>query len=596
MKFNKSPYHLSLNKGSIKNLKMMGSFLKPYRLAIIGALICLTLAAVTVLGLGKAVQALIDYGFVAGKEAFLNEALLTLVSISIILALTTYGRFFLVSWIGERIVADVRAVIYRHVLTLSAAFFEKTKTGDVLSRLTTDTTLLQSVIGSTISVALRNLLLLIGGFGMLAVTSLRLTGLVLIVVPVVIIPIIFLGRRVRHLSKKSQEKIGNLNIYANETIHEIRTVQAFTHEAEDNQKFQQLIKEAFHTAVQRIKWRSALTAIVIALIFGAVSIVLWIGGYAVLKGDLTTGELSAFIFYAIVVAGSVGALSEVGGDLQRAAGAAERLTDILAIKPEIASPLHPRYLTSPVKGKISFDHVSFSYPSRPDVLALKDVTLEINPGEKIALVGPSGSGKTTVFQLLLRFYDPRLGKILIDDLDIRDLTTHHLRQQIGLVSQDPVIFDMSVLENIRYGVPQATETQIHKAAEAAFAMEFIKKLPKGFETVLGERGVRLSGGQRQRLAIARALLRDPPLLLLDEATSSLDAESEQMIQRALVDLTKDRTTIIIAHRLSTVRQVDRILVVDQGEIVTQGTHRQLLQQGGLYARLAALQFQPALTL
>lgn len=596
MKLNQASHPVSRNKGSMKHLKLMGNFLKPYRLPIIGAFICLTLAAITVLGFGKGVQALIDYGFAAGKEAFLNQALLILVSISILLALTTYGRFFLVSWIGERVVADIRSVIYRHILTLSASFFEQIKTGDVLSRLTTDTTLLQSVIGSTISVALRNMLLLIGGLVMLGITSWRLTGLVLIVVPVVIFPIIFLGRRVRSLSKRSQEKIGDLNIYANETIHEVRTVQAFTHEEEDNRKFQQLVQEAFHTAVRRIKWRSALTAIVIALIFGAVSVVLWVGGHAVLTGDLTAGELSAFVFYAIVVAGSVGALSEVGGDLQRAAGAAERLTEMLEMQSEIKAPPHPLYLKLPVKGKISFDQVSFSYPSRPDVSALKKISININPGEKVALVGPSGAGKTTFFQLLLRFYDPQQGKILIDDVNICDLTPHHLRQQIGLVSQDPVIFDMSVMENIRYGNPEALDAAVYQAAEAAFATEFIEKLPQGFDTVLGERGIRLSGGQRQRLAIARALLRNPPLLLLDEATSSLDAESEQMIQQALVHLTKDRTTLVIAHRLSTVRQVDRILVIDQGEIVTQGSHLQLIKQEGLYARLAALQFQSNVTL
>ncbi len=585
-------YNQSSGKSEIKHLKSMWLFLKPYRLAIWGALGCLTMSALIVLGLGRGMQFLVDNGFSSEQGNLLNQALLILVFLAILLALSTFGRFFLVSWVGERVVADIRQLVYQHILSLSATIFENNKTGDLISRLMTDTTLLQLIIGSTISVALRNLLLLAGGFVMLAVTSLKLTALVLIVVPIVLVPIIYLGRKVRTVSKKNQEKIANLNVYANETIHEIRTVQAFTHEPEDYHHFGGLVHDGLKTAVQRIFWRAILAAIVITLVFSSVSMVLWVGGHDVLVGNISAGQLSAFIFYAIVVAGAVGALSEVGGDLQRAAGAAERLTEIMQQKSDIVSPENPVYLSQPVQAAIEFSHVHFAYPSRPDTWALQDIDLKIKPGEKLALVGPSGAGKTTFFQLLLRFYDPQKGSIMFDGHDIRNLAVDHLRHHIGLVAQDPVIFDTTVMENIRYGFPKANEQQIKQAADIAFATEFIEKMPQGFDTILGERGVRLSGGQRQRLAIARALLRNPPLLLLDEATSALDTKSEQMIQQALDHLTKNRTTIMIAHRLSTVRKADRICVINNGQITAMGTHQQLMKADGLYARLAELQFQP----
>lgn len=575
----------------LRQLLELRAFLRPYRWEIVGATVALIVTAGTMMALGQGLRHLIDRGFANGDRHLLELSVLVLFGVSALLALGTYARYYLVTWVGERVVVDIRRAIFDHLLKLDPGFFETTRTGEVLSRITTDTTLLQAVVGSSISVALRNLLLCVGGMGLLLLTSPKLTGLVLLVVPIVLVPILFFGRKVRGLSRLSQDKVAEVSAEASEALYGIATVQAFAHEDHERQRFAVQNEASFSASVQRIRARALLTAIVILLVFGAISAILGVGGLDVVAGRMSGGTLAAFIFYAVVVAGSVGAISEVIGDLQRAAGAMERILELLATESTIAAPARPVALPMPSRGAVDFDAVTFRYPSRPDVAALDGFSLKVAPGETIALVGPSGAGKSTVLQLLLRFYDPAAGVIRFDGVDLRDLDPKALRGALGLVPQDPLIFGLNAWENIRYGRPGASDAEVRAAADAAHATEFLDRLPEGFNTHLGERGLRLSGGQRQRIAIARAVLRNPALLLLDEATSALDAESELMVQRALDRIMENRSTIVIAHRLATILKADRIVVMDQGKIDAIGTHQELIQQGGLYARLAALQFQ-----
>ncbi|MDE0060492.1 MAG: ABC transporter transmembrane domain-containing protein [Defluviicoccus sp.] len=575
------------------SLRALVPWLAPYRLRIAGAGAALVVAAGSVLVLGQGLRGLIDRGFGAGDGALLDRALAGLFVIIALLALATFGRFYLVAWIGERVVADLRRAVFDRMLALSPSFFESARVGEVLSRLTTDTTALQVVVGSTVSVALRNVLLFLGGTVLLFVTSPRLAALVFLIVPVVVLPIVVFGRRVRRLSRESQDRVADISAHGEETLNAIRTVQAFGHEPVDLRRFAARVDRALATALRRNMARGLLTAFVIVTVFSAVGVILWIGGHDVIDGRISPGELSAFVFYAVVVAGSVGAVSEVIGDLQRAAGATERLLELMQIESEIAAPAAPAKLPDPPGGAIAFEAVRFHYPSRPDDAALDGASFDIAPGERVALVGPSGAGKSTVFELLLRFYDPAAGRVRFDGVDLRDADPAALRARIGLVAQEPFVFSADAWDNIRYGRPGATDAAVRDAAEAAAAAQFLDALPRGFDTFLGEKGVRLSGGQRQRIAIARALLRDPALLLLDEATSALDSESERLVQDALGRLMAGRTTLVIAHRLATVQAADRIIVLDRGRIDAIGAHGELLRTSALYARLAALQFGEA---
>ncbi len=577
-------------------LRGLYPYLRPYRLQVVGFLVALGLGAAAVLALGLGLKYLVDGGFAKASPVLLDRGLMILGVIIGVMAVATYARFFLISWIGERVAMDLRRKVFDHVVGLSVAFFETTKIGEVLSRLTTDTTILQSMVGSAVSLAIRHAVMLVGGLAMLMYTSWELTGPIFLIVPVVVVPVVIYGRRVRRLSRLAQDRIADTSAFAEESLNNVRTVQAFSHEARDRESYARYAEDAFHTAIDRTRARAILNFAVIVLMFGSVGVMIWIGGHKVLTGTVSAGEMSAFIFYALVMARSARGLSEVYGDVQRAAGATERLLEIMAVKPDITVADHPVLLPEPAIGTVTFKDVTFSYPSRPDTSALQGFNLSIAPGETVALVGPSGAGKTTVFQLALRFYDPQEGVVSLDGVDLKRADPVKARGRIGLVSQEPVIFAANAWDNIRYGREGASDDEVRAAAEAAVATEFIDLMPDGFDTFLGERGVRLSGGQRQRIAIARAILRNPAVLLLDEATSALDAENERLVQAALERLMAGRTTLIIAHRLATVVNADRIAVLEGGQILDTGTHGELMDHCELYARLAALQFDPDLTL
>jgi ATP-binding cassette subfamily B protein len=570
-------------------LRSLLPYVRPHRRLLTLAIVALVVAAAATLALPLAFRLVIDSGFSTATSGTINRYFLGLFAVAIVLAIATALRFYCVTVFGERVVADVRQAVYRHLLGLDAGFYETTRTGELLSRLTTDTELIQTVLGSTASVALRSALMLLGSSVLLTATSPRLAAMIAIVIPFVVLPIVVFGRRVRRLSRLSQDRIADTNAQASESLSALHTVLAHAREAFEQSRFRNATLAALAAAVRRTKARALLTAIVILLVFGAIAFVLWLGALAVIAGTMSSGELGQFVLYAVIAAGSVGSLSEVWGDMQRAAGAAERLGELLVTRSRIHDPADP-VMTPAGPGRIDFDRIDFHYPSRPDVQALSRFELHIQPGETIALVGPSGAGKSTVLQLLLRFYDPQSGTIRLDGTDLRQLPLATLRERLALVPQNPVIFGSDVWNNIRYGRLDATDSEVEAAAKAAEAHEFIMELPQGYDTYLGERGVRLSGGQQQRIAIARALLSRAPVLLLDEATSALDSQSEHLIQQAIQRLMAERTTLVIAHRLATILQADRIVVLDHGRIVAIGEHQALLRQGGLYADLARLQF------
>jgi len=577
-------------RSSSRLLASTSVFLKPYLKQIIIASVALVFTAALTLGLVQYVRLIVDRGFVEGSTESLNTAILGFLIVAVLQAIGTFARFYWVSWLGERVTADIRKAVYKHIINLHPGYFEDNLSGEIQSRITTDTTLIQSVIGSSASIALRNLLMMIGGTLFLFITNPKLTSVVLLCIPLVIGPIMFFGRKVRRLSRDSQDEIANVGAYVGESIQQIKTVQAYNQQTHNDGVFSRYVETAFDVAKDRILMRSVLITVVMTLVFAALAVMIWVGGQDVINGRMSAGELTAFVAYAVIVATAVGAISQVISELQRAAGAMERLIELLEAESLIQAPAVPAKLVDTFTGQLDFKSVSFAYPSRPDTLALNEVTLTLRPGESLALVGPSGAGKSTLLDLVLRFYDPSAGHLTLDGIDVRDLTPTELRSHIAIVSQQPALFTGSVIDNIRFGRPDASLDEVRAAAESAFASEFIELLPQGYDSFLGEAGVRLSGGQRQRLAIARAILNDPEILLLDEATSALDAESERKVQIALEKLMKGRTSLVIAHRLATVMNVDRIAVLENGRLIATGTHGTLLKDCELYANLAKLQF------
>jgi ATP-binding cassette subfamily B protein len=584
------PARQNADRRTLRPLRQLWPYMLRYRGRVLAALFFLTLAALTTLTLPLAVRRMIDHGFSGTDPSFIANYFSMLVVIAALLALASACRYYFVVTLGERVVADLRRDVFAHVVTLSPAFFDRSHSGEIVSRLSADATQVKSAVGVTASVALRNVLLGLGAMAMMIYTSPKLSSLVLGAIPIIVLPLMAFGRSVRARSRQAQDTLAEANAYAGEQIGAVRTLQSFTNERPVTARFGGAVEQAFAAARSSVKARAVLTFVAIFTIFSSVVAVLWFGSRDVLAGVMSPGTLSQFLLYSVFAAGALGALSEVWGELSQAAGAAERLTELLAETPQIATPANPVALPSPARGAVAFENVEFSYPVRPDRAAVHGLAFVVKPGETVAIVGPTGAGKTTVFGLLQRYYDPDSGAVLVDEVDIRTVDPQALRSRIAVVPQDTTIFAASVRDNIGFGRPDATQAEVEAAARSAHAHEFIERLSQGYDTQVGERGVTLSGGQRQRIAIARAILRDAPILLLDEATSSLDAESERLVQEALEDLMRGRTTLVIAHRLATVLKADRILVMDQGRIVEQGTHASLVKKNGLYARLARLQF------